>query len=112
MQPRDVRFVQDLAGDRFAACGETVEDRSRVLREVLVDSQVPEQLSAVDGQVELGCTPAVAHRVELGEDLVVFADDAGAARSDALEESGAGEPGVETEESAVGIAEETVTACG
>src|SRR3954468_235845 len=89
-----------------------MKDGGRVLRQALIDGQVSEQLPVVEGHVELGGTPAVTHLVELGEDLTVFADDAGAARSDAFEKRGSGEPGVEAEESAVRIAEQAVTACG
>jgi hypothetical protein len=62
--------------------------------------------------VKLGGRPAVTQLLELGEDLTVFTGDAGAARSDALEERAAGEPGVETEKPAVGVAVGAVTARG
>ncbi len=65
-----------------------MKDGGRVLREALVDGQVSEKLSVVERYVKLGGTLAVTHLVELGEHLTVFSDDAGAARSDALEERG------------------------
>lgn len=89
-----------------------MKNGGRVPGEALVHGQVSEKLSVIESQVKLRGTATFTQFVHLGEDLTVISHHAGAARADALEQGVVVEPGIETEETAVGVAEEAMTAGG
>src|SRR5690349_13485789 len=85
---------------------QSLDDGERVAGHVAVDRDGSDDLRLVERDVQPRAVGlAIREPLDHAEDLTVGGGDAGAAGADRVERVSAGEPGVEREEAAVGVAE-------